>query len=64
MLAFLQCVPIPWQNINLQDEGRKLKWGVIWEDGMSLLSYFLLFALCFFQEQFPPVQHVNAHYQM
>ncbi|KAF9543227.1 amidase signature enzyme [Agrocybe pediades] len=27
------CVPIPWQNVNLQDEGRKLKWGVIWEDG-------------------------------
>ena len=28
-----QCVPLPWQNVNLQDEGRKLKWGVIWEDG-------------------------------
>lgn len=27
------CIPLPWQNVNLQDEGRKLKWGVIWEDG-------------------------------
>ncbi|KAF8908523.1 amidase signature domain-containing protein [Gymnopilus junonius] len=27
------CVPLPWHNVNLQDEGRKLKWGVIWDDG-------------------------------
>ncbi|KAF9442888.1 amidase signature enzyme [Macrolepiota fuliginosa MF-IS2] len=27
------CVPLPWQPVNLQDEGRRLKWGVIWEDG-------------------------------
>ncbi|KAJ3502932.1 hypothetical protein NLJ89_g8664 [Agrocybe chaxingu] len=27
------CVPLPWKNVNLQDEGRKLKWGVMWEDG-------------------------------
>jgi len=26
------CVPLPWQTVNLRDEGRKLKWGVIWED--------------------------------
>ncbi|KAJ6529149.1 amidase signature domain-containing protein [Mycena vulgaris] len=28
------CVPLPWQSVNLQVEGRKLKWGVIWEDGI------------------------------
>ncbi|KAJ7686189.1 amidase signature domain-containing protein [Mycena rosella] len=28
------CVPLPWQNVDLQVEGRKLKWGVIWEDGI------------------------------
>ncbi|KAF8799547.1 amidase signature enzyme [Phlegmacium glaucopus] len=27
------CVPLPWQHVNLRDEGRKVKWGVIWEDG-------------------------------
>ncbi|KAF8721430.1 hypothetical protein AX14_010372 [Amanita brunnescens Koide BX004] len=27
------CIPMPWQDINLRDEGRKLKWGVIWDDG-------------------------------
>ncbi|KAM6492245.1 Amidase signature domain containing protein [Amanita muscaria] len=27
------CIPMLWKDINLQDEGRKLKWGVIWEDG-------------------------------
>ncbi|KAF9525439.1 amidase signature domain-containing protein [Crepidotus variabilis] len=27
------CVPLAWRDVNLQDEGRKLKWGVIWEDG-------------------------------
>ncbi|KAF7761925.1 hypothetical protein Agabi119p4_9917 [Agaricus bisporus var. burnettii] len=27
------CVPLPWQPVNLQEEGRRLKWGVIWEDG-------------------------------
>ncbi|KAF8157133.1 amidase signature domain-containing protein [Crassisporium funariophilum] len=27
------CVPIPWKNIHLRDEGRKLKWGVMWDDG-------------------------------
>lgn len=27
------CVPLPWRSINLQDEGRKLKWGVMWDDG-------------------------------
>ncbi|KAF8799496.1 hypothetical protein BYT27DRAFT_7217643 [Phlegmacium glaucopus] len=30
------CVPLPWQHVNLQDEGRKLTWGVIWEDGTLL----------------------------
>lgn len=27
------CVPLPSQTVNFRDEGRKLKWGVIWEDG-------------------------------
>ncbi|KXN82751.1 Fatty acid amide hydrolase 1 [Leucoagaricus sp. SymC.cos] len=27
------CVPLLWQPVNLQEEGRRLKWGVIWEDG-------------------------------
>lgn len=27
------CVPIPWKPVDLQDEGRRLKWGIIWEDG-------------------------------
>ncbi|KAF5350758.1 hypothetical protein D9758_010345 [Tetrapyrgos nigripes] len=29
------CVPIPWRSVNLQEEGRKLKWGIIWEDGIT-----------------------------
>ncbi|GAW04033.1 hypothetical protein LENED_005795 [Lentinula edodes] len=28
------CVPIPWRPINLQEEGRRLKWGVVWTDGV------------------------------
>ncbi|KIM38059.1 hypothetical protein M413DRAFT_13025 [Hebeloma cylindrosporum] len=28
------CIPMPWKDINLRDEGRKLKWGVMWEDGV------------------------------
>ncbi|KAJ7466725.1 amidase signature domain-containing protein [Mycena galericulata] len=28
------CVPLPWQPVDLQVEGRKLKWGVIWQDGI------------------------------
>ncbi|KAH6908789.1 amidase signature domain-containing protein [Coprinopsis sp. MPI-PUGE-AT-0042] len=27
------CIPLPWRPINLQEEGRKLKWGVLWDDG-------------------------------
>ncbi|KAF6756371.1 amidase signature domain-containing protein [Ephemerocybe angulata] len=27
------CVPLPWRSLNLQDEGRKLKWGIMWDDG-------------------------------
>ncbi|KAF8628053.1 hypothetical protein AX17_006057 [Amanita inopinata Kibby_2008] len=27
------CIPMPWKDVNLQDEGRKLKWGVVWDDG-------------------------------
>ncbi|PPQ69841.1 hypothetical protein CVT24_003180 [Panaeolus cyanescens] len=27
------CVPLTWRKVDLQDEGRKLKWGVIMEDG-------------------------------
>ncbi|KAF9220805.1 amidase signature enzyme [Gyrodon lividus] len=26
------CVPLPWRPINLQ--GKKLRWGVVWEDGI------------------------------
>ncbi|KAJ7637327.1 amidase signature domain-containing protein [Mycena polygramma] len=28
------CIPLPWQKVDLQVEGRKLKWGVIWDDGV------------------------------
>ncbi|KJA21526.1 hypothetical protein HYPSUDRAFT_202875 [Hypholoma sublateritium FD-334 SS-4] len=28
------CVPLPWKDVNLRDEGRKLKWGIVWEDGL------------------------------
>ncbi|KAJ6476924.1 amidase signature domain-containing protein [Mycena sanguinolenta] len=28
------CIPLPWQKVDLQLEGRKLKWGVIWDDGV------------------------------
>ncbi|KAF7324107.1 Amidase domain-containing protein [Mycena kentingensis (nom. inval.)] len=28
------CVPMPWRPVDLQQEGRKLKWGVIWDDGI------------------------------
>ncbi|KIK70044.1 hypothetical protein GYMLUDRAFT_34484 [Collybiopsis luxurians FD-317 M1] len=28
------CVPIPWRPVNLQEEGRRLKWGVVWTDGV------------------------------
>ncbi|EAU82124.2 amidase [Coprinopsis cinerea okayama7 len=27
------CIPLPWRPIDLQQEGRKLKWGVMWDDG-------------------------------
>ncbi|KAF8067942.1 amidase signature domain-containing protein [Lyophyllum atratum] len=27
------CVPIPWRPVDLQEEGRKLKWGVVMDDG-------------------------------
>ncbi|KAF9479466.1 amidase signature enzyme [Pholiota conissans] len=26
------CVPLPWRNVDIHDEGRKLKWGIVWED--------------------------------
>ncbi|KAF8841095.1 amidase signature enzyme [Paxillus ammoniavirescens] len=26
------CVPIPWRPVNL--EGKKLRWGIVWEDGI------------------------------
>ncbi|KAF7300529.1 Amidase domain-containing protein [Mycena chlorophos] len=28
------CVPLPWRPVDLLLEGRKLKWGVIWDDGI------------------------------
>ena len=27
-----------WQDINLRDEGRKLKWGVIWDDSEKVAA--------------------------
>ncbi|PPQ78251.1 hypothetical protein CVT25_011710 [Psilocybe cyanescens] len=32
------CIPLPWKDINLQDEGRKLKWGVVRDDSSLPLS--------------------------
>ncbi|KAH9477565.1 Acetamidase [Psilocybe cubensis] len=32
------CIPLPWQEINLQDEGRKLKWGVVRDDSSLPLT--------------------------
>ncbi|KAJ7190709.1 amidase signature domain-containing protein [Mycena pura] len=29
------CAPLPWQKVDLLVEGRKLKWGVIWQDGVT-----------------------------
>lgn len=29
-----QCVPLPWRQVDLQD--KKLRWGVVWEDGKYL----------------------------
>lgn len=26
-----QCIPLPWKQVDFQD--KKLRWGVIWEDG-------------------------------
>ncbi|EKM56949.1 uncharacterized protein PHACADRAFT_254364, partial [Phanerochaete carnosa HHB-10118-sp] len=28
------CVPIPWRSVDFVSEGRKPKWGVIWNDGL------------------------------
>ncbi|PPQ82477.1 hypothetical protein CVT26_012757 [Gymnopilus dilepis] len=28
------CVPLSWRNVDLQGEGKKLKWGVMWDDGI------------------------------
>ncbi|KAF5380778.1 hypothetical protein D9757_007103 [Collybiopsis confluens] len=28
------CVPMPWRPVNLQEEGRRLKWGIVWTDGI------------------------------
>ncbi|TFK41787.1 amidase signature domain-containing protein [Crucibulum laeve] len=27
------CIPLPWRALNLREDGRRLKWGIIWEDG-------------------------------
>ncbi len=24
--------PLPWKEVNLRDDGRKLNWGIVWED--------------------------------
>ena len=31
-----QCLPLPWQNVNLAH--RKLRFGVMWDDGKSFVS--------------------------
>ncbi|PPR06981.1 hypothetical protein CVT26_004252 [Gymnopilus dilepis] len=28
------CIPLPWRSLDLHEDGRKLKWGVIWDDGV------------------------------
>ncbi|KAF8996224.1 amidase signature domain-containing protein [Cyathus striatus] len=28
------CIPLPWQPVNLREEGRRLKWGIMWDDGV------------------------------
>lgn len=28
------CVPLPWRSLSIHSEERKLKWGIIWEDGV------------------------------
>ncbi|TFK65510.1 amidase signature enzyme [Pluteus cervinus] len=28
------CIPLPWRPVDLREDGRKLKWGVIWSDGI------------------------------
>ncbi|KAF5324089.1 hypothetical protein D9619_011410 [Psilocybe cf. subviscida] len=28
------CVPIAWRDVGLREEGRKLKWGILWDDGI------------------------------
>ncbi|KAJ7599180.1 amidase signature domain-containing protein [Mycena floridula] len=28
------CIPLAWRTLNIHAEGRKLKWGIIWEDGV------------------------------
>ncbi|KAK7046537.1 amidase signature domain-containing protein [Favolaschia claudopus] len=28
------CIPLPWRTVDFQVERRKLKWGVIWDDGV------------------------------
>lgn len=33
------CVPLPWRSLRLHSERRKLKWGVIWEDGDSHVAF-------------------------
>ncbi|KAF7289788.1 Amidase domain-containing protein [Mycena indigotica] len=30
----MTCVPLPWQHVDLLLDGRKLKWGVIWDNGI------------------------------
>ncbi|KAK6971891.1 amidase signature domain-containing protein [Favolaschia claudopus] len=32
------CIPVPWRTVDFQVERRKLKWGVIWDDGNRSLS--------------------------
>ena len=34
-------MPMPWRSVNLQDEGRRLKWGIMWEDGMWIVRSIL-----------------------
>ena len=38
MVAYNQCVPIPWRPVDFVLAGRKPRWGVIWNDGAQFWS--------------------------
>jgi len=60
LIAVLQCIPLTWQPVDLQAEGRKLKWGVIWDDGM--LTIVVKNVLTLLKARYPRPPRVNAPY--